>query len=281
LVRRLGGKAEWYRNETPQHEVHLPTFRISRYPVTNAQYAAFVRDGGYTERWRRCWTREGWEWKGDRKGPETYGGAFGLPNHPVVGVTWYEAVAFCRWLTEKLRVANSEWRGDVREPQTSASSAEPSNEAVRLPTEAEWEKAASWEGRGERGERREGRKRRYPWGDEPDPNRANYDETGIGATSAVGMFPAGSSPFGALDMAGNVWEWCATRWQGEYPLPQEDEWSDRYVGGDARRVLRGGAFYNSVDRVRCAYRHGVNPDFRSGNRAFRIVVSPISPPSAL
>jgi formylglycine-generating enzyme required for sulfatase activity len=272
-----------------QHTVKLPAYHIGRYPVTNAQFAAFVEAKGYQEQryWREAEAARHWQdgrfkaWQDDepRDRPYDYGSPFNLPNHPVVGVTWYEAVAFCRWLTEKLRVANSERRGEV----------------VRLPTEAEWEKAARGPSTspsagpsagpstdsGHLSGRGSGCGRTFPWGEDPDPNRANYDETGIGATSAVGMFPAGSSPFGALDMAGNVWEWCATRWQGEYPLPQEDEWSDRYVGGDARRVLRGGAFYNSVDRVRCAYRHGVNPDFRSGNRAFRIVVSPISPPSAL
>jgi len=110
--------------ETPQREVKLPAFRTGQYPVTNAQYMAFVTAGGYQE--RRYWTEAGWQWKRDRTEPKTYGGAFDLSNHPVVGVSWYEAVAFCRWMTERLREA-----GEIGPDQE-----------VTLPTEAQWEKAA-------------------------------------------------------------------------------------------------------------------------------------------
>jgi formylglycine-generating enzyme required for sulfatase activity len=111
-------------NELPQHEVTLPAYSISRYPVTNAQYVAFVTGAGYQE--RRYWTEAGWQWKEDRTGPETYGGVFDLPSHPVVVVTWYEAVAFCRWLTEQLRQG-----GEIGE-----------DEEITLPAESQWEKAA-------------------------------------------------------------------------------------------------------------------------------------------
>ena len=189
-----------YDDEKPQKQLNLPAYRISKYLITNAQYDAFVRDGGYTaKRWRACWTAAGLKWKGDRSEPEKYGGVFDLPNHPVVNVTWYEALAFCGWLGEKL------------------------GHPVTLPTEAQWEKAA----RGPDG-------RRYPWGPEITPQHANYDETGIGTTSAVGVFPLGASPCGALDMSGNAWEWCLTRWREDYTQPADED-----PAGDAARCCAG------------------------------------------
>jgi formylglycine-generating enzyme required for sulfatase activity len=229
--------------ETPQREVELPAFRIGLYPVTNAQYAAFVRDGGYTEKWRKCWTNAGWDWKGDRSGPETFGGVLDLPNHPVVGVSWYEAAAFCNWLTGRLRAA-----GELA-----------SNKAVTLPSEPQWEKAA-----------RGMDARIYPWGDEPDPKRANYDDTGIGTTSAVGCFPGGASPYGALDMSGNMWEWCRTKWQESYQDYEGDDLKGpaNDLEGDAPRVLRGGAFGSDDRLVRCACRHRSYPDLGVGAAGF-------------
>jgi formylglycine-generating enzyme required for sulfatase activity len=239
----FGGK------ETPQRQGELPPFRIGLFPVTNAQYAAFVGDGGYTESWRKRWTKAGWNWKGNSNGPHTYGGAFDLPNHPVVGVSWYEAAAFCGWLTERLRSA-----GELGP-----------DEMVTLPSEPQWEKAA----RGTDG-------RVYPWGDQPDPERANYEDTGVGATSAVGCFPGGASPYEALDTSGNVWEWCRTKWQDGY----QDYGGDDLAGpandleGDARRVLRGGAFGRYQRYVRCACRDWSGPGYRFGGSGFRLCVAP-------
>jgi formylglycine-generating enzyme required for sulfatase activity len=236
-----------YDDESPQHEQPmLYDYRISRYPVTNAQFAAFVQDGGYAN--RGYWTEAGWQDKGDRAEPETYGGVFDLPNHPVVMVSWYEALAFCRWLDEQLHQ-----RGELSE-----------GEHVTLPTEAEWEKAA----RGTAGQR-------YPWGEEPDPNRANYDETGIGTTSAVGIFPGGETPYGCLDMSGNVWEWCRTKWLGDYEGYEER--ADHDSEGASPRVVRGGAFGYDSRAVRCAYRNGHYPDLRLGYDGFRVVVAPVFP----
>ena len=237
----------FFGKETPQREVKLPAFRMGRYPVTNAQYAAFVAAGGYQE--HRYWTEAGWRWKGSRTGPETYGGVYDLPNHPAVMVTWYEALAFCRWLDEQLHQ-----RGEL-----------PGGEHVTLPTEAQWEKAA-----------RGGDGRRYPWGNEPDPNRANYDETGVGTTSAVGMFPGGASPYGVHDMSGNVWEWCRTKWRESYREP-----ADESLEGDAPRVLRGGAFGNDEGYVRCAVRARDNPSLRGRDHGFRVVVVAPGFPSGL
>ena len=190
-----------------------------------------------------CWSLAGF--KGDfdeepRTGPAAYGGILDLPNHPVVMVTWYEAVAFCRWLTERLREA-----GEFG-----------SDQEVMLPTEAQWEKAA----RGDDG-------RIFPWGDEFDAAKCNVYDTGIGSTSAVGMFPAGASPYGVLDLSGNVWEWCRTKWQDDY----QDYEDDNDLEGEVVRVLRGGAFYNDDLFVRCAIRYGRGPHGRSYDVGFRVV----------
>ncbi|GAB4449280.1 MAG: hypothetical protein Fur0044_44830 [Anaerolineae bacterium] len=134
---------------------------------------------------------------------------------------------------------------------------------ISLPTERQWEKAA-------RGGLEKGAARIYPWGDEPDPNRANYDDAKIGATSAVGCFPGGASPDGVEDLAGNVWEWCRTRYR-------EPENETLEGGNDVPRVLRGGAFDNDVRLVRCAVRLRFTPSDRDDYLGFRVawVASPL------
>ncbi|MBV7329836.1 SUMF1/EgtB/PvdO family nonheme iron enzyme [Chloroflexi bacterium TSY] len=224
-----------FGNERPQHELQLDAFVISRYPITNAQFQAFVRDGGYTERWRHCWTEAGWAWRvrGGYVEPHRYSGVYELANHPVVGVSWYEAVAFCNWLSKKLR------------------------RSVTLPSEAQWEKAA-----------RGTDERRYPWGGELTTEHANWYETEIHTTSAVGVFPQGKSPHGCLDMAGNVWEWTSSLYK-DYPYDPTDGREDPEAEG--RRVLRGGAFYHYELRVRCAFRSYYHPDHRSHSCGLRVV----------
>ncbi len=225
-----------YGDEAPQHEARIrEPYCISKYPITNVQFDAFVQDGGYTEEWGRCWTAEGWQWKGDRREPDKYGGVYDLPNHPVVMVTWYEAAAFSNWLGEKLGLK------------------------VSLPTEAQWERAA----RGVDG-------RRYPWAGELTPDHANYDQTGIGTTTAVGIFPRGANPeTGVLDMSGNVWEWCRTKWRDSY-----ESKPDEGLTGSDTRVLRGGAFDTYAGLVRCAVRSGNDPYNRVWFYGFRVVASP-------
>lgn len=221
--------------EAPPHLEHIPAdYRISKYPITNAQYEAFVQDGGYTERWRHCWTEAGWNWRSDEghHEPNHYGEAFGLPNHPVVGVAWYEASAFCVWLSAKL------------------------NTPVSLPTGAQWEKAA-----------RSTDRRRYPWGSEITSEHANWTATGIGMTSAVGIFPKGASPFGVLDLSGNVWEWCLTKWHRDYTVTTNNE-----AWGVATRVMRGGSFYYDHSYARCAVRSDGDPGYRSDNVGFRACI---------
>ncbi|MFQ5873996.1 MAG: SUMF1/EgtB/PvdO family nonheme iron enzyme, partial [Dehalococcoidia bacterium] len=241
-----------YSDELPQHELTLSAYSIGKYPITNAQFAAFVDAEGYQERryWMEAEAANVWQdgrakgrWDDEpRDRPADFGQPFNLPNHPVVGVSWYEALAFCRWLTERLRES-----GEIGPDQE-----------VTLPTEAQWEKA----GRGTDG-------LIYPWGEEPDPNKANYDETGIGATSAVGCFPGGGSPYVALDMSGNVWEWCQTKWRDSYEEP-----ADESPGGTDPRVVRGGAFFSYQRLVRCAYRLRLAPDDRYDDLGFRVVVAP-------
>ncbi len=231
IMGSVSNRKAFYGKETPQHRYKLAAFEISKYPITNTQYDAFVQDGGYTAKWNQCWTQAGWQWKGERSGPDRHGGVLDLPNHPVVMVTWYEAVAFCNWLSQKLE------------------------RAVALPSEAQWERAA-----------RHTDGRRYPRGDKLTPDHANYNDTGIDTTSAVGIFPKGASKCGALDMSGNVWEWCQTKWREDYSTL-----SDEDPTGDAWRVVRGGSFYSLTRHVRCAVRSRLNPNGRDWHNGFRVV----------
>ncbi len=240
LLERLGGKREVYEAEAPQHEVALPEYYIARYPVTVAQWRAYLEDTG-------------------RK-PKDDNSLRDPANHPVRFVTWYEAVAYCAWLTERLRG----WEG-TPEPLRRLLVGEDGRPPWRitLPSEAEWEKAA----RGEDGWR-------YPWGNDPDPNCANYDESGIGTTSAVGCFPGGASPWGVEEMSGNVWEWTRSLYR-DYPYKPGKERENLKANG--RRVLRGGSFSYNLWNVRCAYRGRGSPNYHWGNGGFRVVVaSPFS-----
>jgi formylglycine-generating enzyme required for sulfatase activity len=236
----------------PQHQVRLATFKIGVYPVTNAQYLRFVEAAG------RAWRSD------EGRRPER-------ANHPAVSVSWHDARAYCAWLTEV-------WR---------AEGVITSDEVVRLPSEAEWEKAArgglpspfEGEGSGERVETRI-----YPWGDNWDETRCNTDELGLGGTCAVGMFPGGASPYGCLDMAGNVWEWTISLWGEDilepifkYPYRATDGRENLEAGNDILRVLRGGSWDDDRDVARCACRLRLDPYFRWSSGGFRIVVSPISP----
>ena len=196
----------------------------------------------------------------NRPGSLDYGAPYNLPNHPVVGVSWYETLAFCRWLEEQLHAVDYELQV-CHNGRLKARDMEPEVLQVRLPSEAEWEKAArSTDGR------------RYPWGYEPDPNRANYWDAGIEVTSPVGIFPAGASPYGIEDLSGNVWEWTRTLWK-RYPYDPMNVRED--LGAARRRVLRGGAFDNGARRVRCTCRGQNYPDGYDNVTGFRLVISPV------
>jgi formylglycine-generating enzyme required for sulfatase activity len=284
-----------YDDEHPQHELHLPTFYIARYPITNAQYRPFVEDGGYDE--PRYWTEEGWAWRTGEREPDLspigdedlrndYANwlagrpverrdepfwwnypRWGLPNRPVVGVTWYESLAYCRWLKEQLQVPGytfQVWRNE----QLETLSLEPETINARLPSEAEWEKAA----RGADG-------RRWPWGNEWTEGQANINEADVEETSAVGIFPGGASPWGAMDMAGNVWEWTRSRWgrtsvyRPDYGYPYDATDGREEMGGPDLRVMRGGSWFNPQWDARCACRFRYIPVFFDDLIGLRVVVS--------
>ncbi|MCP4694065.1 MAG: SUMF1/EgtB/PvdO family nonheme iron enzyme, partial [Desulfobacterales bacterium] len=234
-------------DEKPQHTVTLPEFKIGKYPVTQGQFEAFIQAGGYEE--RQYWLDDGWAWKIEEEwtGPDQYGIPFDLPNHPVIGVSWYEATAYCRWLT-------GVWRAEGKII---------ANEAVRLPTEAEWEKAV----RGDDG-------RIYPWEGEFDADKCNSGETRIGATSPVGIFPDGASPDGVLDISGNVYEWTCSLWGKDFKYPYKpwDERENQKADENVARVLRGGSYYFDRTLVRCAGRGRGGPVGRFDGAGFRVFV---------
>ena len=218
----------------------LSSFKIARYPVTNAQFQCFIEDGGYVDgRW----------WAGLAGHPEPKQGRWNTPNQPRETVSWYEAVAYMRWLTAKLQEY-----GMLPEAMT-----------VRLPTEEEWEKAA-----------RGSEAQEFPWGDAYESGQANINETwgnvgtfNLGQTTAVGSYPKGASPYGLLDMAGNVWEWCLN----EYQQPERTS-----TEGNEWRVLRGGSWVDGQVFARCAFRGRSHPDDHDGDFGFRLVCC-VSPPS--
>ncbi|MCP4657723.1 MAG: SUMF1/EgtB/PvdO family nonheme iron enzyme, partial [bacterium] len=241
--------------ESPQHSLELPTCYMARYPVTVQQFAEFVASASYRPDDTRCLD--------------------GVSNHPVVLVSWYDAMAYCRWLGEKLRgIAQERLNKKIAE-------SDPWQEAmwkrlaggeliVTLPSEAEWEKAA----RGSDG-------RIYPWGNDEDPGRANYDETGISGTSSAGCFPGGVSPYGCEEMSGNILEWTRSLWGDDfskssfhYPYDSCDGREDMEASEKYLRVLRGGSFLFIRRVARCAFRYWFGPRGRRGDGGFRVVLSP-------
>jgi formylglycine-generating enzyme required for sulfatase activity len=263
LMERYGGQRYWYERETPQHQLDLPAFYIARYPVTHAQYAVFVQETGHKLPKAEEDYERPYEW---REGSYPSQRA----NQPVVLVTWYDALEYCRWLTEKLR----SWEGT---PEPLAHLLRNESWIVTLPSEAQWEKAA----RSDDG-------RVFPWGDEFDPAKCNMDETGIGDPSAVGMFVGGASPYGVLDLSGNVWEWTRSLWGEDWEKPS---FKYRYDPADGRenldapdsvlRVLRGGAFGYDAGDVRCAYRLRYYPYGFLRDYGFRVVLVSPGFPSGL
>jgi formylglycine-generating enzyme required for sulfatase activity len=237
--------SQMYDDETPQHNVDLEAFYMARFPVTVAQFRVFVEENGF------------------RPGDE--GCLRGISNHPVVRVSWHEALKYCEWLNEKLSGVSDQISGkrSLSEQQRGFwQGLVEGSLKVSLPSEAEWEKAA----RGTDG-------RIYPWGDTFDADKANISETGIGSTTAAGCFVSEASPNGLQDMSGNVWEWTRSVFQ-PYPYDPNDGREDLKLKD--LRVLRGGSFYVDQRYVRCAYRGNLGPHLRYYYRGFRVVVSPSS-----
>ncbi|MBK9751500.1 MAG: SUMF1/EgtB/PvdO family nonheme iron enzyme [Chloroflexi bacterium] len=209
----------------------VPEFQIARYPITNAQFEVFVtaKDGSRLPEW----------WNDSKEAIEWY---YGNPtieparfadcaDCPRETVTWYAAVAFTRWLSAM------------------------TGEKITLPTEQQWQRAAQ----GDDG-------RTYPWGNSWDARKCNTSESGIGKTSIVTRYPQGASPFGALDMSGNVWEWCLTAW----------DTGANNLNGINVRVLRGGSWYDLRYLARAVSRYSSNPAVRSFSGGFRVVFSSTS-----
>jgi gamma-glutamyl hercynylcysteine S-oxide synthase len=247
-------------NERPAHVVDLPAFRIDAAPVTNGAYAAFVDAGGYDDpRWwsERGWAHrveaglvapEFWERDGDTWWRRRFGVLEPVPAaEPVCHVCFFEAEAYATWAGK------------------------------RLPTEAEWEKAARFDPA-------TGRSRRFPWGDdEPTPALANLGQRHL-QPAPVGAYPAGVSPLGVHQMVGDVWEWTASGWHpypgfSVFPYP---EYSQVFFGGDYR-VLRGGSFGTDAAAIRSTFRnwdHPIRRQIFSGFRCARSVAPDSGPEGA-
>jgi iron(II)-dependent oxidoreductase len=238
----LMGSEDGEAIESPQHRVNLPAYRIGRYPVTNAQYAEFIRQ----EKEQETPKKVGWflrEPPADKL------------DHPVVGVSWYDAQAYCRWLSRQTNYAR----------------------IYRLPTEAEWEKAASWV------EEQPPLKRKYPWGDTFEAERCNSAQTALDDTTPVKRYsPAGDSFWDCADMAGNVQEWTSTLWGSDlavnsFPYPYQAQDGREDLAADQRlhrvfRVYRGGSFRDEPARLRCTARGQSSPESKLRWRGFRVVL---------
>jgi iron(II)-dependent oxidoreductase len=255
------GNNEGAPEERPEHSVYLPTYQIGKYEVTRGEYRKFMEAGGYDN--SNYWSAEGWKWKEGneivhsgmngavtilvrpnnkekRREPEHWapeqewiGHGYGHPRflqtdqHPVVGVTWYEAEAYCKWA------------------------------GGRLPTEAEYEKAARWD-------EQKKHSNIWPWGDTWDPEKSNnpddHNPAGggyrVNQSAPVGSYPKGASPYGCMDMVGNAYEWCAD-WAKSYPgSSQPFDYTGKY------HVVKGGCWDDP--RANCSYRGWYLPPNSSG-----------------
>jgi ergothioneine biosynthesis protein EgtB len=245
------GSAFCYDNELPEHKVYLQPFKMDVAPVTNGEYIKFIAEGGYED--FRYWLADGWELVKDQQWnaplywvhedsvwkKKDFRGLNKIdPDEPVVNVNYYEADAYARWAGK------------------------------RLPTEAEWEKAASWNDELQR-------KMLYPWGDQrPTPKHANLLESYLWSPSKVGAYPAGKSYYGCHQMIGDVWEWTSS----EYVLypgfkSKFSEYTDKWTIN--QKVLRGGCFATPTAQIRNSYRNYFKPHERilfAGFRCARDVV---------
>jgi formylglycine-generating enzyme required for sulfatase activity len=214
--------------------IAVPAFFMARWPVTVAQFRAFAD------------ARSGLSLN-----PKSLAAP---PNLPVVHVTWQDATAYCSWLTEVLAESD-----ETPEPLASLLRREEWRESaweVTLPSQVEWEAAArAWS------------ESVFPWGDQIDPTRANYNDTGVGRRSAVGCFPSGANALGIEELSGNVLEWTRS---------VEDDDDNEVIDGTATdpRVCVGGAFFSTSENVRCGYAFRTDPDEDSDYLGFRVVVRP-------
>jgi len=238
-----------FDRQLPRHRLFLNEFGMSKFPITNKQFKEFVDSTDYkttaeVERWGYHFDGEmkkieGAYWKcpqGEKSNIED------KDNHPVVMVSWYDTYEFCKWLSGKTK------------------------KNYRLPTEAEWEKAA----RGTSGNI-------WPWGNKWDENKCNCNDR-IGTTTEVGKYsPMGDSPYGCCDMAGNVLEWTSTTigtvdaWPAKYNYPYNPNDGREGLNKKTRRVGRGGTYQRDADFCRCAFRFADMPSDRYSSMGFRVV----------
>jgi len=298
----IGSDEGHYADESPVHTVELALFQIGKFPVTNAEWALFMKAGGYEDdRWWETAAAQAWrrgegtaegpkqQWRENRKWiqdnldklheyrqftlediknyrryaqmsdeafermledwyppgrqvqPDFWNNdAYNKPAQPVVGISWYEARTYCAWLSAQMGML------------------------FRLPTEVEWEAAA----RGKEG-------RRYAYSNDYDSSRCNTFETHIRRTTPIGVFPGGETPEGVVDLTGNTWDWTGSLYQ-PYRYDAADGRED--PAADARRVVRGGAWFVTAIHARAAFRHRFHPGYRRDDVGARVVVglSPIS-----
>jgi len=236
------------------NEVFVPTFYIAKYQTTGAQYRAFTDDTEFEPGNPDCLKS--------------------LGNHPVPWVNWFEAMEYTRWLQQKLVSLAGEilsGSGGDATPQTQAmfTGLRDGTLQVCLPSEAEWEKAALGDTR-----------MTFPWGEQLDTSLANFKESKLDSTVAVGTFPKAASPYGVLDMSGNAWDWQRTIWG---PSLEEPIYSAPYVSSDGRedlnapsdllRGMRGGGFPVEEARAKPGHLDAVNPADRDDADSFRVVLT--------
>jgi formylglycine-generating enzyme required for sulfatase activity len=255
-----------WEDEKPRHILEIPyDYWAARFPVSNAQFAEFVRVTSFETRAER----EGWCWVWDSKNGEweKQDGASwkhplganssldGLEEHPVVQICWYDALAYCEWFTQKCFK-------DL-----------PPGYQFRLPGEAEWEKAA-----------RGIEAREWPWGNDFDPARCNSKDGGrLCTTSVKAHSPQGDSVYGVAGMSGNIWDWTITLWGEDrntptfsYPYRREDGRENLKAGDGFYRVIRGGSYKDDIKGVRCACRDIDPPYYSLSNLGFRLFAAPAS-----
>ena len=236
-----------YDNEVPEHKTYLNAYEIDTYPVTNKQFMAFIDAGGYED--YKFWLSDGWDIVNEKKWDaplywqkmegywykKDFAGLNKIsPHEPVTNVSYYEADAYSKWAGK------------------------------RLPTEAEWEKAASWNEELKK-------KTMYPWGDKlPSDHNSNLLESWNWAPSQIGSYPQGKSYYGCQQMLGDVWEWTSS----EYVLypgfrSKFSEYTDKWAIN--QKVLRGGSFATPRSQIRNSYRNYFKPHERIPFSGFRCV----------
>lgn len=254
-----------WEDEKPQHTLEIPyDYWVARFPVTNAQFGEFVHSTSFETRAERegwCWVWNVSEGQWERTAGANWRHPLGinssiaaLGQHPVVQVCWYDALAFCQWLNQK----------HINDLQQGYH--------FRLPSEAEWEKAA----RGTDG-------RKWPWGDKFDATLCNSEDGGKLGTTRVGSHSQqGDSMYGVADMSGNVWEWTLTLWGKDrenpdfvYPYLNKDGRENQRAGDGFFRIIRGGSFKDGIAGVRSACRDLDPPYYSLNNLGFRVFAAPI------